>query len=253
MHITALVKLLGLIGTLSLWLAGGTQTTAQETTETPEIILRLELPFPDLAALTIFVAQPRKLNASGHPVIIYFEGGGQEEKFAKRIMYSNFSREAVKRGYIFISPAAPCRTCTFSAKGDRYFPALFELLTKKLPVKDGKFHLMGYSNGGRSSLHLASRHPNWVASITTLPGMLEDPGRKALAALAPLCISMHVGRKDRRFLRGQRQLVSRLKETGREIHAVEHPKQKHWIETLATAPGANQLLDDIENGVGCPG
>lgn len=251
MHIAGLMKLSGFIGMLFVWVAGDTEAVAEETVETQEIIQRLELPFPDLGALTIFMARPRKLNARGHPVIIYFEGGGQEEKFAKNIMYSHFSREAVRRGYIFISPAAPCRGCTFSSKGDHYFPALFELLTAQLPIRNGKFHLMGYSNGGRSSLHLASLHPGWVASITTLPGMLEKPSKEALAALAPLCISMHVGRKDRRFLRGQRRLVRHLKKNGRKIHAVEHPKQNHWIEKLGTERGANQLLDDIENGVGC--
>jgi len=252
MHIAGMMKLLVATGILSLWLAGGIQAAAQDTEKKNEVVLRLELPFPDLDALTVFMARPRQLDARGHPVIIYFEGGGQEEKYAKNVMYSYFSREAVRRGYIFISPAAPCRRCTFSAKGDRYFPGLFELLTKQLPVKDKKFHLMGYSNGGRSSLHLASLHPKWIASITTLPGMLEEPRKEALAALTPLCISMHVGRKDRRFLRGQRRLVRSLRKNGREIHAVEHAKQNHWIEKLATERGANRLLNDIENGVGCP-
>ncbi len=223
------------------------------TVETSEIILRLELPFPDLEALTIFIAQPRKLSASGHPAIIYFTGGDQREKYAKDSMYLHLSEEAVKRGYIFISPAAPCRGCTFSyGGGERYFPALFELLSKQLPVKDDKFHLMGFSNGGRSSLHLASLYPDWIASITTFPGALENPSKEALAALTQLCISMHVGREDRSFVRKQRSVVNRMKKFGRKIHAVEYPKQYHWIEKLDTALGANKLLNNIENGVGCP-
>ena len=249
---TRLKKLSGFIGILSIWLTVGATVTAQEKVEAPEIIMRLELPFPDLPALTIFIARPRKLDADGHPVIIYFEGGGQEEKYAKNAMYSNLAREALRRGYIFISPAAPCRACTFPAKGDRYFPSLFELLTQQLPVRNKKFHLMGYSNGGISSLHLGSQHPNWVASITTLPGALRDPSKDVVAALAPLCITMHVGSKDRPFLRGQRRLVNRFNEIGREINAIEHSKQRHWIKTLATPRGANRLLDDIENSVGCP-
>ena len=253
MHITALMKLVRFVGVLSLWLVGGAGTAAQETAETPEVIFRLELPFPDLDALPIFIAQSRKLSAGGHPAIIYFTGGDQQEKYAKDSMYLHLSEEAVRRGYIFISPAAPCRGCTFSyGGGDRYFPALFELLAKQLPVKDGKFHLMGFSNGGRSSLHLASLYPDWVASITTFPGALENPSEEALAMLAQLCISMHAGREDRRFVRKQRKLVSRMKKLDRKIHAVEYPKQYHWIEKLDTALGANKLLDNIENGVGCP-
>jgi len=253
MHTRALKKLARFAGILSLWLAGGFMATAQETTETPEIILRLELPFPDLDPLTIFIAHPRQLSANGHPAIIYFTGGDQREKYAKDSMYLHLSEEAVKRGYIFIAPAAPCRGCTFSyGGGERYFPALFELLSKQLPVKDGKFQLMGFSNGGRSSLYLASLYPDWVAGITTFPGALENPSKEALASLAGLCISMHVGRKDRPFMRKQRKLVKRLKKIDRKIHAVEYPKQQHWIEKLDTALSANKLLDNIESGVGCP-
>lgn len=253
MHIAVLMILVRFVGILSLWLAGSIGVSAQETVATPEAIFRLELPFPELETLTIFVALPQKLSTSGHPAILYFTGGGQQEKHSKHAMNLHLSQEAVRRGYIFVSPAAPCRGCTFSyGGGERYFPALFELLVKQLPIKGDKFHLMGFSNGGRSSLRLASLYPDWVAGVTTFPGALENPSEEAMAALAPLCISMHAGREDKYFVREQRKMVSRMKKLGRKIHAVEYPKQYHWIEKLDTTLGANKLLSNIENGVGCP-
>ncbi|WP_428407951.1 dienelactone hydrolase family protein [Hyphococcus sp.] len=233
--------------------AGETYSEPAETTDAPAAIAhRATLSFEGLGDLTIHIVRPATLAPEGHRVILYFVGGGQEEADVQHIMNSHIAREAVSRGFIFISPVAPCYSCTFVASGEDYFPGLFEKLSELLPMSEERFHLMGFSNGGRSSLHIGTRHPEWVASITAYPGYLRNEKYELLERLSNTCVIMYVGSRDPAFLKRHRRTVGRLKGYGHPVHSKIYTGRTHSIRNLWTEKGAELLMDGIENRLGCP-
>ncbi len=221
--------------------------------EQAEIVAhRAVLSFEGLDDLTLYIMGPAELAPQGHKVLLYFVGGGQEDEDVERMFGAHIAHEAVNRGYIFVSPAAPCRDCTFVARGEQYFPALFDQLRELIPMAEDRFHLMGFSNGGRSSLHIATRHPEYVASITTYPGYLRNQKYELLENLNDICVAMYVGRQDAGFYRNHQNVVRHLKKLGHPVHEKVFPREGHNIDALWTAAGAKTLMDGVENGLGCP-
>ncbi|WP_375205472.1 dienelactone hydrolase family protein [Hyphococcus sp.] len=213
---------------------------------------RVTFSFDGLDDLTVYILRPAELDPAGHKVLLYFVGGGQEDRDVASMLTSNLAREAVKRGFIFVSPVAPCYSCTFVARGEDHFPALFETLAARLPMSEERFHLMGFSNGGRSSLHIGTRHPEWVASITTYPGYLRNGKYELLSDLSKTCVVMYVGEKDASFLARHKTVVRRLKKAGHPVYAKTYRREGHKIDPLWEQSGAELLMDGVENGLGCP-
>ncbi|MEZ5893731.1 MAG: hypothetical protein R3C58_11405 [Parvularculaceae bacterium] len=215
--------------------------------------LKISFDYDGLAPLTAFMLAPADYRTRENKVLIYFIGGGQEEKYAEGALNYYVATEAVRRGYVVIAPGAPCYDCTFVAKGADYFPAFFDKLREIIPMAEDRFHLMGYSNGGRSAFHLATRHPDQVASITTYPGYLRNRKLKLLEELGDVCVVMYVGRKDAEFLSEHRRDAQRLKKLGHGVYAKEYFHEGHKIEPLWTEEGAKTLMDGVDNRLGCAG
>lgn len=208
-----------------------------------------EVKFDDLPTIKFYAAMPDPLEDRPYPTIIYFLGGRQTSTWASRMAKSRFARDATDRGFIVVFPAAPGGRLYYQS-GAAVFPRLFDYFIERFPVAERKFHLMGPSNGGVSSLQIAAKYPEYVLSVSTFPGFLErsDPGD--YERLAKLCIVMYVGKRDRAFLRGQRSDVKAFEAIGKSIHAVEVPRKGHNISRF-DGRGEIQLIDDIEAGKGC--
>lgn len=213
---------------------------------------RGDFQFEGLRDLPVFILRPQTLRPEGHKVLIYFTGGGQTEDQAQAMLNSHIALEAVRRGYVFASPAAPCRDCTFVARGEDYFPQLFDTLRNIFPMSEDRFHLMGFSNGGRSSFHIATRHPDQVASVTTYPGYLRNKKYSLLGTLSDTCVVMYVGRKDDGFFSLHGRVVRELKKLGRPVHHEEFSREGHNIKQLWTEEGARKLMDGVDNRLRCP-
>lgn len=239
-------------------LPAGAETSSEKapspSSAAPDAIAhRAVLQFGGLEELVIHIVRPANFDPDGHRVLLYFVGGGQEERDVEAIMNSLVAQEAVRRGYIFVSPVAPCYSCTFVAKGEDYFPTLFERLAELLPMSQERFHLMGFSNGGRSSLYIGTRRPEWVASITTYPGYLRNGKYDLLDRLSDTCVVMYVGRRDTAFLAGHKRVVTRLENNGHPVRHRIYNGRSHSIRNLWTQAGAELLMDGIDEGLGCPG
>ncbi len=252
--IIALIGVLVLSTPTAVYAALQNQQQAEQSQgPTESNAYKMDLTFERLDDLEVFVLSPKELNTdTGHKILLYFVGGGQEAQFAQSALGSEVAREALRRGYIFVSPAAPCYECTFVAKGDQYFPKLFELLQEYSPMAEERFHLMGFSNGGRTSFHLATRHPEWVASITAYPGYLRGGQFDLLERLDETCVTMYVGKLDTGFLAPHEDLVRRLKKRNRPVHEKVYIGEGHNIDPLWTEDGAKVLMDGVDQGWGCP-
>lgn len=248
-----------LLAAFGLWLAvmvaivaRPAQAGARDAVSPAPIAQELRLDLPGRAPLTAYLLRPAEFRPNGHEVLIYFVGGGQEPRFAKQALGYHVAGEAVRRGYVFVAPAAPCDDCTFAQEGQDYFPSLFQELRRLIPMSNSRFHLMGYSNGGRSALLIATRNSADVASVTVYPGSLPDRRYDYLERLSQTCVSMHVGRRDTLFLAEHRRVARELRRLGHPAYIQEHRQDGHKIDALWTANGARALIDGIENRQGCP-
>ena len=181
-----------------------------------------------------------------YPAVLAFPPGGQTMDMVLVTVQRNWAAEAEKRGYIVIVPAAP-RGELFFEGGARIFPQFVERMLKDYKIKDGKFHIAGMSNGGLSAFHIAAAYPEFFWTVTGFPGYLPDQTRQHMAALAKLCINMHVGELDTGWLEAMQEQAKQFRAKGYTVSFTVEKGQSHVIGTL-TGDGAARLFDEIEKG-----
>tara|TARA_A100001391_G_C5034412_1_gene269230 strand:- start:590 stop:1303 length:714 start_codon:yes stop_codon:yes gene_type:complete len=133
--------------------------------------------------------------AQRYPTILHFPGGPQSWRIVVSSTESDWRQPAERDGYIVISPSAPDGMLFFRG-GDQVFPEFIEYILETYPVAENKLHITGHSNGGLSAFHIASLYPQYVRSLTGYPGLLGNNNNEQFAALADICIFMHVGDQD---------------------------------------------------------
>ena len=156
----------------------------------------------------------------------------------------NWRPEADRRGYIVVVPAAP-NGRMFAGEGSKVFPEFIEHLLREYKIRDNKFHIAGMSNGGRSAFHIAAMYPQYFWSVTGFPGYLPDPTPERVAALAKMCIYMHVGELDTGWLREMQQQASMFRAKGYTVRLAVEKNEEHVIRNL-TGPGSARLFKQIE-------
>ena len=183
--------------------------------------------------------------AMTYPGVLAFGGGRQTMDGVERSIQRIWKNEAEQRGYIVVIPAAPGGDLFFE-DGDRVFPEFLNEILKEYRIEDRKFHIAGTSNGGISSFHIASLHPEYFISVTAFPGLHPEPTDENLRAISGLCIYMHVGEFDQL---GWTQPITRqatgLKQKGLNVHFTVEKGQRHRIDTF-TGEGAKRLFDQFE-------
>jgi poly(3-hydroxybutyrate) depolymerase len=181
-----------------------------------------------------------------YPAVLAFPPGSQAMDMVLVTVQRNWAAEAERRGYIVIVPAAPGGELFFE-RGARVFPQFIEQMLKDYRIKDGKFHIAGMSNGGLSAFHIAASYPQYFWTVTGFPGYLPDATPQRVAALAKICINMHVGELDSGWLEAMQEQARQFRSTGYSVAFTVEKGQSHVIGTLAGDGGA-RLFDEIEKG-----
>jgi predicted peptidase len=171
-----------------------------------------------------------------YPAVLAFPPGGQDMDMVDATLDGNYRREAERRGYIVIEPAAPNGTLFFEG-GERIFPAFLTKLLADYKITDNKFNVAGNSNGGLSAFLIASRYPRYFWSVTGFPGFLDDATPDGLKALGTMCIHMFAGALDSGWPEAMRAQSEKLRAAGYKVTFRIEPGQPHVIRTL-TGPGA---------------
>jgi predicted peptidase len=185
-----------------------------------------------------------------YPGVLAFPPGGQTMDMVNVTLNQNWAGEAQRRGYIVIIPAAPGGRLFFE-EGFRIFPEFLDQLLAAYKIRDSKFHIAGMSNGGISAFYIAAAYPRYFLSVTGFPGYLPDATAKRVAALAGMCINMHVGELDTGWLEDMREQASRFRGSGMTVRMTVEKGQSHVIRTL-TGEGSARLFEEIEEtGNGC--
>jgi poly(3-hydroxybutyrate) depolymerase len=176
--------------------------------------------------------------------VLHFAGGPQTLEIVERSLEADWRANAEQRGYIVVSPAATDGRLYFE-EGARIFPAFIDHILKSYRVAGGKLHATGHSNGGLSAYHIAALYPQYFVSVTGYPGQLNISPSDRLAALARLCLYMHVGEQDTSWLRSMQGQYSLLKERGANIQFTIEKGQGHRLDVRKDNL-ADRLMTELE-------
>jgi hypothetical protein len=183
--------------------------------------------------------------AKAYPGVLAFAGGGQSFDVVDGMVKSQFQREAERRGYIVVSPAAPNGDLFFMSGGEKVFPGFLKKILSDYKIEGGKFHIAGRSNGGISAFHIAALHPAYFISITGFPGYLDELLPSRVEAVSKMCIYMHVGQFDSDWRENIRDQSEFFREEGMKVKFYLEEGQEHSIETLV-GDGSARLFDHFD-------
>lgn len=179
-----------------------------------------------------------------YPVLIALPGGRQNLDSVRGGLARFWETEALRRGYIVISPAAPQGRPFFNT-GNDLIPEFLRRLQKIYRVKNGKFHLAGHSNGAVSAFRAAVRTPKLFQSLTVIAGYPEaDEDFIRLNRLNGVAISMFVGDGDLYWKEGMERTVRRLTELGNTAHFEIIARNGHFLPDLSFENSA-KIFDHI--------
>lgn len=190
--------------------------------------------------------------AAALPAILAFPGGSQDMEMVDISIQGRWREGAEQRGYMVISPATPDGTLFF-LRSDPIFPEFLEAMKERYNIRDGKFHMAGFSNGGVSAFHVAAKHPDYFTSILVMPGFVrgpEDERAGMYEAVSGMCIVIIAGEHDIRWVAAARRDHAILSGMGLKpfIHIVEG---EGHVPLSYDGDNASKLYDLIENRVGC--
>ncbi|HUI78142.1 MAG TPA: hypothetical protein VLY24_09505 [Bryobacteraceae bacterium] len=191
------------------------------------------------------VVLPKDYDAEkSYPAVLAFPPGGQDMQMVQVTLMQNWAGEAQRRGYIVVIPAAPSGGLFFEG-GERVFPKFLDQLLSQYKIRGNRFYIAGMSNGGLSAFHIAASYPQYFLSVTGFPGYLPDATPPRIAALAKMCINMHVGELDSGWRQDMQEQASLFRSKGMTVTITVEKGESHVIRAL-TGEGAVRLFDEIE-------
>jgi poly(3-hydroxybutyrate) depolymerase len=202
----------------------------------------------DIQGMTLHykVVLPKEYDpAKTYPAILAFPPGSQTMDMVLTTLTQNWLPEADRYGFIVVVPAAP-NGRAFVGAGAKVFPEFLDLLLREYKVRDNKFHIAGMSNGGRSAFHIAAMYPQYFKSITGLPGYLPEASPDRVAALANMCIFMHVGEFDDDWRQQMQDQASMFRAKGYSVEFTVEKNEGHVMRSLAFDNSA-RLYKEIES------
>ena len=183
--------------------------------------------------------------AKAYPAILAMGGGPQTMNTVDGVLVRNLQAEAERRGYIVVAPAAPDGALFFQ-DGARIYPEFLQGILANYKIVDGKFHVVGPSNGGIAAFHVAAANPDYFLSVTAFPGYMWQPSTDKLLAIAKMCVFMYVGENDEYRWHAEMQREAEfLRSKGTVAHYTVELGQPHRLETLAGASAA-RLFEGFE-------
>ncbi len=188
------------------------------------------------------VPPTRQIGEAGH-VLLAFPPGGQDLDLTDRLVEEYWRDEALARGWVVVSPAAPATGLWYTDETAALLPSFLDSIAATFPPTDGTFDLAGVSNGGLSGFRATLDHPERFRSMVLFPGSPpSDTTDEQFAALEDIDITLIVGGDDASWLQGSQLAHDRLAALGIDSELVIVPGEGHIIESLT----ATQLWDALD-------
>ena len=177
-----------------------------------------------------------------YPVMLAFPPGPQTKAMVEAgLRY--WEAEGARRGYVVVSPVAPPQGLFFRG-GAAYLADLFAEIADNYNIAGGKVHVSGISNGGISAFEAAAAFPEFIETITVLPGY-PATGNKGLERLKAVPLIMFAGERDQGWISRMDATAKAMRRLGGDVHFEIVPGEGHVIQSLA-GRNASRLFDLIE-------
>ncbi len=224
-----------------------TSTPADETPE-PEIVVivpggsALGAVTIDETELTYVTITPADFAiGDGAPVLLAFPPGRQDEDITVRFTTGTYEAEAVKRGWVVVSPVAPNGTLFFDGS-EEFVPGLVEWINSWVDADGGTLHVTGASNGGLSAFRSVGLYPELFASIVVFPGYPFTAADEKNIEEFDGPIRMFVGADDSGWVEPMEEVFKRLSDQNADVSFEAFPGAGHTIEALADGV---RLFDEL--------
>jgi pimeloyl-ACP methyl ester carboxylesterase len=178
------------------------------------------------------------------PVLLAFPPGGQSLGLTRSLVENTYLGEAVARGWVVVSPAAPGGQLFFQGS-EALVPGLMDWIETWVTPENRQIHLAGVSNGGLSAFRIAGQQPDRVASVIAFPGHpLSDEDVAALAKLTDIPVRMFAGETDTGWVVPMQDTEAALNDLGGNVTLFVFPEEGHIIGALSNGV---QIFDELDS------
>ena len=182
---------------------------------------------------------------TGARVLFALPPGGQDLELTKNIVEQIYAQQAIDRGWVVASPAAPDGELFFSGS-EELVPGLLDQLEERFDPAGGTFALMGVSNGGLSSFRIARvAGVDRFSSLTAFPGYASGDDEAYVEELAAIPVRLFVGGDDTGWLAPMQELDERLTGLGGDVELTVFEGEGHIIEPLRDGQILFDTLDSM--------
>ncbi len=172
------------------------------------------------------------------PVLLAFPAGSQTIEIAEDLVEQTYAPEALRLGWVVVSPAAPDGDLFFQ-DGAQLLPGFVDWIETWVTPEGGAPHVAGISNGGRSTFAYASQNPGRVSSIVAFPGFASESELDVVGDL-DIPIQIFVGGNDSGWIAGAEQTV----EANGDINLQIFEGESHIIDSTADGVIVFERLED---------
>ncbi len=180
--------------------------------------------------------------SSEYPVLLALPPGGQGISLAMSVAETTYLPQALERGWVVITPAAPDGILFFQGS-ESYIEELLGTVSWIEP-EDGRYHVSGISNGGRSAFAVVSLDPDRYTSMVVFPGYPDTPDDEgALEGIAEIPVSMFVGGEDPGWIGPMTTTRDTLESLGASVSLEIREGEGHIMSSLADGVDVFTFLD----------
>ncbi|MFQ5558668.1 MAG: hypothetical protein ACE5GB_14335 [Acidimicrobiales bacterium] len=177
------------------------------------------------------------------PVLPAFPPGGQDLALTQSVAAGTYLTEAVARGWVVVSPAAPGGRLFFDGS-EALVPTLMDWIETWVRPEGDALHLAGVSNGGISTFRVAARNPERVSSILVFPGFpRSDEDKAALEQLTDVPVRMFVGGRDTGWIAPMQETLRTLTGLGGDATLEIVPDEGHIIASISDGV---RIFDELD-------
>lgn len=181
-------------------------------------------------------------SSSEYPVLLALPPGGQDIELAMSVASTTYLPEALARGWVVITPAAPGGTLFFQGS-ERYIDELLASLSW-IRTEGERVHISGISNGGRSAFAVAALDPDRYESMIVFPGYPDSPDdSEALERFSEIPISMFVGGEDPGWIAPMTATRDTLENLGASVSLKIRGGEGHVMGSLSDGVEVFDFLD----------
>ncbi len=178
------------------------------------------------------------------PVMFALPPGNQDLDLTQRLATGTYESEAVKRGWVVVSPAAPNGTLYFDG-AEEFIPGLLDWVDTWVDVEGGKPHLVGVSNGGLSSFRAVGQNPDRFASVLVLPGFPRSGADRSNLEAVDVPIRLFVGETDTAWVGPMQETFDTLSGRDADVTLEIFPGEGHQVVSLSDGVRIFDELDQL--------